>query len=84
MQPVKDVFAALEVEFNPLELCSKLAPLLEALPGLTATLSPAAPVESADVGFYVAPLKRVAIIKTLSQLSQVRVPGDPQKVHKVS
>lgn len=70
-QPVKDVFAALEGEFDPLQLCTRLGPLLDALPGLTATLSSAAPVEEADVGSHVAALKRVAIVKTLNQLSQV-------------
>jgi translation initiation factor 3 subunit A len=73
-QPVKDVFAALEGEFDPLQLCTRLGPLLDALPGLTASLSSAAPVEEADVGSHVAALKRVAIVKTLNQLSQVHQP----------
>jgi hypothetical protein len=33
---VKDVFHLLEADFNPLELCTKLAPLLEKLPALNA------------------------------------------------
>jgi len=70
-QEVKDIFALLESDFNPLELCARLAPLLEKLPGLTAALSPAAPVEAADMGAYAPALKRCAIIKTLHQLSQV-------------
>jgi hypothetical protein len=36
---VKDIFHLLEADFNPLELCTKLAPLLEKLPGLNAEVS---------------------------------------------
>ncbi len=73
VQEVRDIFALLEADFSPLELCQRLAPLLDKLPGLTTALSPAAPVEAADLGAYSAALKRCAIIKTLNQLSQVRL-----------
>lgn len=33
------MFHLLEADFNPLELCTKLAPLLEKLPGLNAEVS---------------------------------------------
>ena len=33
---MKDIFHLLEADFNPLELCTKLAPLLEKLPALNA------------------------------------------------
>ena len=36
---MKDIFHLLEADFNPLELCTKLAPLLEKLPGLNAEVS---------------------------------------------
>ncbi len=70
---MKDIFQLLEADFNPLELCSRLAPLLEALPGLNAELSSSAPVQTADLGLYRPALQRVAIIKMLNQLSQVRL-----------
>lgn len=69
---MKDIFHLLEADFNPLELCSKLAPLLEKLPGLNTHLSSAAPVQTADLALYRPALQRVAITKMLQQLSQVR------------
>jgi len=77
VQEVKDIFQLLEAHFNPLELCSRLAPLLEALPGLNAELSSSAPVQTADLGLYRPALQRVAIIKMLHQLSQVFCPFQP-------
>ena len=74
-QEVKEIYALLEADFNPLELCSKLAPLLEKLPGLDAQLSPAAPVAAAELGLYRPALQRVAITKMLHQLSQVGLAG---------
>lgn len=77
-QEVKDIFHLLEADFNPLELCAKLAPLLEKLPGLGAQLSPAAPVQTADLALYAPALQRVAITKMLQQLSQVWLLGGMQ------
>lgn len=68
---MKDIFHLLEADFNPLELCSRLAPLLETLPGLGSELSSSAPVAKADLALYRPALQRVAITKMLHQLSQV-------------
>jgi translation initiation factor 3 subunit A len=71
---VKAVYAALEGEFNPLQLCGALAPLLEGLPALGASLapSPACPAPAAAaLEAYVPYLQQVALARTVRQLSEV-------------
>ncbi len=46
------IHALLEADFVPLELCARLAPLLEALEGLNKPLSAASPVPDALLGQY--------------------------------
>jgi hypothetical protein len=49
---VAQIHALLEADFVPLELCARLAPLLEALEGLNKPLSAASPVLDAALGQY--------------------------------
>lgn len=59
-------------DFNPLELCQRLAPLLEKLPELSsAQLSATAPVRTVALDKYVPALKQAAVLRLLKQLSEV-------------
>lgn len=58
-------------EFNPLELCTKLDPLLAAIGGLTSPMSAASPVKDLAMGQYCTPLKQAAVLRLLKQLSEV-------------
>jgi len=84
--PVRAVYALLESEWAPLDLCARLAPLLDevcgpatedgekkaAFAGPLAPVSPACPVPSAaDLSSYRAPLQRAAVLRTLQQLGRV-------------
>eukprot|EP00198_Chlamydomonas_reinhardtii_P004079 XP_001693415.1 eukaryotic initiation factor [Chlamydomonas reinhardtii] len=69
---VRSIHDALSQDFNPLELCQKLAPLLEKLPELAASqLSGSAPVRSVALDKYVPALKQAAVLRLLKQLSEV-------------
>ena len=79
--PVADIHALLETEFAPLDLCTRLAPLLDQLAATegATTVSPACPVPTAgDLSSYVAPLRRVALLRTLQQAARAysRLPLD--------
>ncbi len=59
-------------DFSPLELCSKMSPLLDKLPELAATpLSGAAPVRNVALDKYAPALKQAAVLRLLRQLSEV-------------
>ncbi|GLI66197.1 hypothetical protein VaNZ11_009962 [Volvox africanus] len=69
---VRAIHDALSQDFNPLELCNKLTPLLEKLPELAAVpLSGAAPVRTVALDKYVPSLKQAAVLRLLKQLSEV-------------
>ena len=53
------IHALLEADFVPLELCARLAPLLDALEGLNRPLSSASPVPDAMLGQYKRALQQV-------------------------
>jgi hypothetical protein len=56
---VKAAYELLTGELNPLELCKKLAPLLEGIQGISAPMSAASPVKDLAMSQYVAALKQV-------------------------
>lgn len=56
---VRQIFELLTAEFSPLELCSRLAPLMTRLEEMTHTMSPASPVKDVALGQYVESLKQV-------------------------
>jgi hypothetical protein len=58
-------------DFNPLELCAKLQPLLERLADAHAPLSSHSPVKAVLLDKYVPCLKQVAVLRMLRQLSEV-------------
>jgi hypothetical protein len=58
---VRQIFDLLTAEFSPLELCSRLAPLLTRLEEMTHTMSPASPVKDVVMGQYVDSLKQVRV-----------------------
>lgn len=69
---VRAIHDALSQDFNPLELCQRLAPLLEKLPELSsAQLSATAPVRTVALDKYVPALKQAAVLRLLKQLSEV-------------
>ena len=70
---IKAIYTALEGDFNPLQLCKALVPLLEALPSLGESMAPTAacpagPSASA-LEAYVPFLQQVALVRTVRQLS---------------
>lgn len=72
---IKAIYTALEGEFNPLQLCKALVPLLEALPALGESLAPTAACpagpSAAALEAYVPFLQQVALVRTVRQLSEV-------------
>ncbi len=61
-------------DFSPLELCSKMAPLLEKLGEASTPMSQASPVKDINLTQYTQSLKTVTVLRLLKQLSEVR-PG---------
>eukprot|EP00884_Botryococcus_braunii_P006913 jgi/Botrbrau1/16222/Bobra.0066s0008.1 len=70
-EEVRAIHTLLESDFNPLELCKKLSPLLDSLDALTKPMSSASPVSEAALGQYRKSLQTVAVLRLLQQLSQV-------------
>uniref|UniRef100_A0A383WBN2 Eukaryotic translation initiation factor 3 subunit A n=1 Tax=Tetradesmus obliquus TaxID=3088 RepID=A0A383WBN2_TETOB len=78
---VRSAYELLTSEFNPLELCKKLDPLLASLEKLdpllasleaiSSPMSAASPVKDLAMAQYVASLKRAAVLRALKQLSEV-------------
>eukprot|EP00775_Hariotina_reticulata_P001959 gene1959-2286_t len=64
-------YELLTSEFNPLELCEKLDPLLAAVQGIGSPMSAASPVKDLAMAQYVSSLKQVAVLRLLKQLSEV-------------
>jgi hypothetical protein len=67
-QEVKDLYSLLETEFHPLDLANRVKPLLEKLPDVGDSLSPASPVPEVRPEEYVAALEKVTTAKLLSQV----------------
>ncbi|PSC76450.1 eukaryotic translation initiation factor 3 subunit A-like [Micractinium conductrix] len=68
---VKQLYGLMESDFNPLQLCKVVAPLLESLQGLNQAVSGASPVQDMPLEAFFAPLQRVAVAKMVRQLSEV-------------
>uniref|UniRef100_A0A383WBK9 Eukaryotic translation initiation factor 3 subunit A n=1 Tax=Tetradesmus obliquus TaxID=3088 RepID=A0A383WBK9_TETOB len=68
---VRSAYELLTSEFNPLELCKKLDPLLASLEAISSPMSAASPVKDLAMAQYVASLKRAAVLRALKQLSEV-------------
>jgi translation initiation factor 3 subunit A len=68
---VKQLFSLLESDFNPLQLCKVVAPLLEQLNALNQPVTGASPVQDMPLEAYSVPLQRVAVAKMVRQLSEV-------------
>lgn len=68
---MKELYEMLTSQFNPLELCTRLAPLFEKLEQTPHELSPASPVKSVSLARYIPNLKQVAVLRLLKQLSDV-------------
>ncbi len=58
-EEVRAIYTMLETDFNPLELCRRLAPLLDQLEALTKPMSSASPVSEAALGQYKRSLQQV-------------------------
>ena len=56
---IKQLYAILEQDFSPLQLCRKLSPLLDQLEGWNQQLSPASPVQDVSLGHYKKTLQKV-------------------------
>ena len=72
---IKAIYTALEGEFNPLQLCKALVPLLDGLAALGESLapSPACPAgpTASSLQTYAPFLQEVALVRTVRQLSEV-------------
>ena len=58
-EELRALYALLETEFSPLDLCARVAPLLERLDALGSPLSAASPVQEASLAQYKQALKEV-------------------------
>ena len=58
-EEVRQIHGLLEADFNPLQLCKQLAPLIEKLSSLDAPLSAASPVHEAPLAQYQQALRQV-------------------------
>lgn len=67
-QEVKDLYSLLETEFHPLDLATRLEPLLAKLADIGDSLSPASPVPEVRPQEYVAALQKVTTAKLLAQV----------------
>jgi len=56
---VRSTWELLTSEFNPLELCAKLSPLLDSMAALNSGMSAASPVKDLHMDQYTKPLKQV-------------------------
>ncbi|GBG79223.1 hypothetical protein CBR_g29275 [Chara braunii] len=70
-QDIKDVYNILENEFHPLDLTTKVQPLLEKLSSYNEKLSAASPVPEVQLDQYVEPIQRLTTLRLLQQVSQV-------------
>jgi len=68
---VRQIYELLTSDFNPLELCGRLAPLFEKLKEAPTAMSAASPVKEVSLAMYVNSLKQVAVLRLLKQLSEV-------------
>lgn len=60
-EEVRQIHGLLEADFNPLQLCKQLAPLIEKLSSLDAPLSGASPVQEAPLAQYQQALRQVGL-----------------------
>ncbi|CAN6481835.1 unnamed protein product [Victoria cruziana] len=70
-QEVKELYHFLENEFLPLDLASKIEPLLSKLAKLGDKLSSASPVPEVQLSQYIPSLEKLATLRVLKQVSQV-------------
>lgn len=70
-QEVKDIFHLLEADFNPLELCTKLAPLLEKLPALNAEVSSRSCTQQSCSMLHERHISCILAIRSLASISWV-------------
>ncbi|WOL16202.1 eukaryotic translation initiation factor 3 subunit A [Canna indica] len=70
-QEVKDIFNLLENEFLPLDLASRVQPLLAKISKLSGKLSSASSVPEVQLAKYVPALEKLTTLRVLQQVSQV-------------
>ncbi|XP_071733632.1 eukaryotic translation initiation factor 3 subunit A-like [Rutidosis leptorrhynchoides] len=70
-QEVKDLYHLLENEFLPLDLASKVQPLLTKISKLGGKISSASSVPEVQLSHYIPALEKVATLRLLQQVSQV-------------
>ncbi|CAH1419341.1 unnamed protein product [Lactuca virosa] len=70
-QEVKDLYNLLENEFLPLDLASKVEPLLTKIAKLGGEISSASSVPDVQLSQYIPALEKVATLRLLQQVSQV-------------
>ncbi|KAI3438410.1 hypothetical protein D9Q98_000841 [Chlorella vulgaris] len=68
---VKQLFGLLESEFDPLQLCKVVSPLLESLQTLNQPVTAASPVKEMPLEAFAGALQHVAVAKMVRQLSEV-------------
>ncbi len=75
---VRAVYELLTSDFNPLELCAKLAPLMADVANVASPMSAASPVKDLNMGLYVNSLKQVTALPAAScKCSIVQLPVFP-------
>lgn len=67
-EPIRALYVTLDQDFSPLQLCKKLAPLLDQLDSMDQPLSSASPVQQASLAQYKHSLQQVPLLHSLQSL----------------
>mmetsp|Transcript_33886 Transcript_33886/g.95996 ORF Transcript_33886/g.95996 Transcript_33886/m.95996 type:complete len:1014 (-) Transcript_33886:241-3282(-) len=68
---VSQIYKLLESDFDPLNLCKKMEPLLNSLDNMPSAMSAASPVPAIVLSQYKEQLSKLAVLRMCEQLSQV-------------
>lgn len=68
---VSEIHKLLESDFNPLQLCHKIEPLISRLDEVSSAMSAASPISEVALGHYKEHLRKLAVLRMCDQLSQV-------------
>jgi hypothetical protein len=69
-EELRAIYSLLEAEYSPLDLCARIAPLLDKLDTLGAPLSAASPVQDASLAQYKPALQQARCTPCLAWLPQ--------------
>jgi len=68
---IAEIYTLLESDFNPLQLCNKIEPLIARLSETNTAMSTSSPITEVTLSFYQEQLRKQAVLRMCEQLSQV-------------